>query len=88
MSPRAPARDDGGSPCTDQADDGGSPTDKLLTAWERGVSGTVVNIVDALRGIGRTDAAHVLIEGISLFINANSSVVVNIPGVALTSYIC
>lgn len=75
-------------PAIDQADDGGSPTDKLLTAWERGVSGTVVNIVDALRGIGRTDAAHVLIEGISLFINANSSVVVNIPGVALTSYIC
>ena len=75
-------------PAIDQANDSGSPTDKLLTAWERGVSGTVVNIIDALRGIGRIDAARVLIEGISLFINANSSVVVNVPGVALTSYVC
>ena len=75
-------------PAIDEADDSGSPTDKLLTAWERGVSGTVVNVVDALRGIGRNDAAQILIEGISLFINTNSALVVNVPGVALTSYVC
>ena len=75
-------------PVIDEANDSGSPTDKLLSAWEKGVSGTIVTVIDALRGIGRDDAAQVLIEGISLFMNANSSVVVNVPGVSLTSYVC
>ncbi len=73
-------------PAINQAGDRGSPTDKLLLVWEKGVSGTVVSIIDALRGIGRDDAAQVLIEGLTLFRNSNSSVVVNVPGVALTSY--
>lgn len=75
-------------PAIDQANDHLSPTDKLLTAWEKGVNSTIVAVIDALRGIGREDAAQVLIEGISPFMNANNSVVVNVPGVALTSYVC
>ncbi len=71
-------------PAIDQADDRGSPTDKLLHAWENEVSGTVVSIIDAVRGIGRDDVAQVL-EGLSPFRNSSISVVVNVPGVALTS---
>ena len=75
-------------PVIDQANDNISPTEKLLTSWEKGVSTTLVAVVDALRGIGREDAAQVLVEGLSLFMNATSSVVVNVPGVAVTSYVC
>ena len=75
-------------PVIDQSNDGLSSTDKLLTMWERLVSGTIVTIIDALRGIGREDVAQVIIEGISLFANANSSVVINVPCVTLTSYVC
>ena len=75
-------------PAIDEADDSCSPTDKLLSVWDKGSSSTVVTIIDALRGIGRDDAATVLIEGLSLFKNANNSVVINVPGVALTSYVC
>ena len=72
----------------DQSSDGLSSTEKLLTTWERLVNGTVVTIIDSLRSIGRTDVANVIIDGISPFANANSSVVITVPCVTLTSYIC
>ena len=72
----------------DQSHDGLSSTEKLLTTWDRLVNGTIVMIVDSLRGIGRNDVANVIIEGISPFANANSSVVINVPCVTLTSYVC
>ena len=75
-------------PAIDAAHDQGSPTDKLLMAWGRSGSSTVAVLVDALCGIGRTDAAAVLIEGTSPFRTPNSSVVVNVSGVPLTSYLC
>ncbi|KAL5482195.1 hypothetical protein EMCRGX_G022490 [Ephydatia muelleri] len=75
-------------PAIDAARDQGSPTDKLLMAWGRSGSSTVAVLVDALCGIGRTDAAEVLIEGTSPFRTPNSSVVVNVSGVPLTSYLC
>ena len=75
-------------PEIDQINDNSSPTDKLLTIWEKCVSSTVVSVIDALRGIGREDCAQVLIEGLSLFSNATSSIVINVPGIALTSYVC
>ena len=72
----------------DQSTDGLSPTNKLLIIWDRLENGTVVNIVDSLRWIGRSDVANVIIEGISPFANASSSVVINVPCVTLTSYVC
>ena len=75
-------------PAIDQSHDNISPTEKLLATWEKGDSTTIVTVVDALRGIGREDAAQVLVEGLSPFMNATSSIVINVPGVALTSYIC
>ena len=75
-------------PAIDTARDQGSPTDKLLTAWGRSSSSTVAVLVDALLGIGRADAAEALIEGTSPFRTPNSSVVVNVSGVPLTSYLC
>ena len=72
----------------DQCHDGLSPTEKLLTTWEQMVNGNVVMIIDALRGIGRSDVAEVIIEGISPFANASSSVVINVACVTLTSYVC
>ena len=65
-----------------------SPTNRLLTVWEKSVSSTVVTVIDALRSIGREDAARVLIEGLNLFSNTSSSVVISIPGVPITSYVC
>lgn len=75
-------------PAIDQARDRGSPTDKLLLSWEKEMNGTVVSIIEALRGIGRDDVAQVLIEGLSLFRNSSSPVVVSVTGVALTAYVC
>ena len=75
-------------PAIDTARDQGSPTDKLLTAWGKSSSSTVAVLVDALCGIGRADAAAVLIECTSPFRTPNSSVVVNVSGVPLTSYLC
>ena len=75
-------------PEIDQSNDGLSCTEKLLTVWERLVNGTIVMIIDALRGIGRDDVAQVIIEGLSPFANATSSVVINVPCVTLTSYVC
>jgi death-associated protein kinase len=72
----------------DQCNDGLSSTEKLLATWDRLVNGTIVTIVDALRGIGRGDVASVIIDGISPFANANSSVVISVPCVTLTSYVC
>ena len=71
-----------------EAKDHTSPTDKLLTVWEKSVNSTVVTVIDALRSIGREDAARVIIEGINLFSNTSNSVVISIPGVPITSYMC
>jgi hypothetical protein len=65
-----------------------SPTDRLLSVWEKSVNSTVVTVIDALRSIGREDAAEVIIEGLNLFSNTSSSVVISIPGVPITSYVC
>ncbi len=65
-----------------------SPTDRLLTVWEKSVNSTVVTVIDALRSIGREDAARVIIERLNLFSNTSSSVVISIPGVPITSYVC
>ena len=65
-----------------------SPTDRLLTVWETSVNSTIVTVVDALMRIGREDAAKVIIESLNLFSNTSSSVVINIPGVPITSYVC
>ena len=72
----------------DQANDGLSCTDKLLTTWDRLENGTIVTIVDSLRGIGRSDVANVIVDGISPFANPDSSVIINLPCVTLTSYVC
>ena len=65
-----------------------SPTDQLLMAWEKSVNSTVVTVIDALRSIGREDAAKAIIEGLNLFSNTSSSVVISIPDVPITSYVC
>ena len=75
-------------PRIDQANDHSSPTNRLLTVWEKSVRSTVVTVVDALRAIGRNDAANALINGLSPFSNPSNSVVISVPGVALTSYMC
>ena len=71
-----------------EAKDHNSPTNRLLTTWEKSVNSTVVTVIDALRSIGREDAAKVIIEGLNLFSNTSSSVVISIPGVPITSYVC
>ena len=65
-----------------------SPTDRLLYEWSQTVRCTVVAVVDALKAIGREDAATALVKGLSPFSNPSKSVVISIPGVPLTSYIC
>ena len=71
-----------------KAKDCASPTDKLLKVWEKSVNSTVVTVINALKSIGREDAARVIIEGLSLFSNESNSVVISIPGVPITSYVC
>ena len=73
-------------PSIHQTDDDVSPTNKLLIAWDKSCNGTLVTVVDALRGIDRNDAAKVLVEGLSPF--RNGSVVINLQGVAVTSCVC
>ena len=68
--------------------DGYSPTDKILKAWDRAGNHTIVDVFDALVGIGREDAAEILVEGLSPYTNPSSPVVVNIPGIANTSFKC
>ena len=75
-------------PMIHEARDCVSPTYSLLTIWEKSVNSTVVTVIDALRSIGREDAAKVIIEGLSLFSNDDNSVVISIPGVPITSYVC
>lgn len=65
-----------------------SPTDCLLREWSKSVQSTVVAIVDALRAINREDAASTLIKGLSPFSNPCNSVVINVPGMPLASYVC
>ena len=74
-------------PRIDTADDSRSPTDKLLEAWDRTGTQTIVSLVDALRTIGREDAASALVGGLSPFNNPSSSLVVNVGGVVATSYV-
>lgn len=71
-----------------QANNCSSPTDQLLKAWEQNSQSTVVSIIDALRAIGRSDAASVLIRGLSPFSNTSNTVVINLPGAVVTSYLC
>lgn len=75
-------------PRIDQAEDQSSPTIHLLTEWNKSIQSTVVTVIDALRAIGREDAASVLIKGLSPFSNPSNSVVISVPGVPLTSYLC
>lgn len=72
----------------DQSTDGLSPTHKLLSSWDTLESSTVASLVDALRGIGRDDVVEVVLNGISPFSNPNHSVVISLPCVTLTSYVC
>ena len=65
-----------------------SPTDRLLMEWEESIQSNVVAVIDALRSIGREDAACTLIRGLSPFSNPSSSVVISIADVPLTSYLC
>lgn len=65
-----------------------SPTDRLLTEWNNSVQSTAVVVVDALRAIGREDAANTLIKGLSPFSNPSHTVVINIPGIPPTTYLC
>lgn len=72
-----------------QASDHSSPTDQLLRMWEESSqSNNVVTIIDALRAIGRDDAASTLIRGLSPFSNTSNSVIISLPGVVVTSYLC
>lgn len=75
-------------PRIDQSKDNSSPTIRLLTEWSKSVQSSVVTVVDALRDIGREDAASVLVKGLSPFTNPSNSVVVNVPGMPLASYLC
>ena len=75
-------------PTINETKDHLSPTDKLLTVWEKSVNSTVVTVIEALRSIGREDVARVIIEGVSLFSNTDNSVIISIPGVPITSYVC
>ena len=75
-------------PMIHEAKDRASPTDKLLAVWEKSVNSSAVTVIDALRSIGREDAARVIIEGLPLFSNTNNSVVISIPGVPVSSYVC
>jgi len=66
-----------------------SPTHQLLKEWEKSsMSTTVVPVIDALRAIGRSDAASVIILGLSPFSNTSNTVVIDLPGAVVTSYLC
>ena len=65
-----------------------SPTDQLLKAWEKNSQSTVLSVIDALRAIGRSDAASVIILGLSPFANTSNTVVIDLPGAVVTSYLC
>lgn len=76
-------------PQIDKSEDAdSSPTQKLLEEWEKSIQSNVVAVIDALRAIGREDAACVLIKGLSPFSNPSSSVIISIADVPLTSYLC
>lgn len=75
-------------PRIDQAEDQFSPTIRLLTEWSKTVKSSVVTVVDALRAIGRPDAAAALIRGLSPFSNPSSSIVITVPGAPVASYLC
>lgn len=76
-------------PLIDQSSSDSSPTDKLLLALERADSGrTVASVIDALRAIGRDDAARLLLEDISLYPSVSSSFAFSIADVPCTSCIC
>ena len=65
-----------------------SPTDYILKKWETHASSTLIMLIDTLRKLGREDVVRHTIESSNLVMNAESSVIVNITGVEVTSYIC
>jgi hypothetical protein len=75
-------------PAIDRDDEDISPTDRLLTEWEKSIQSNCVAVIDALKAIGREDAASTLIKGLSPFSNPSSSVVISIADVPMTSYLC
>lgn len=76
------------SSSADEDPEESSPTHRLLTEWERSVRSSVVAVVDALRAIGREDAACTIVKGLSPYSNPSSSVIINIRDVPFTSYLC
>lgn len=71
-----------------KAEDGSSPTSRLLAEWEKSLQSNVVAVIDALRTIGREDAASTLIKGLCPYCNPSSSVIINISDVPITSFLC
>ena len=65
-----------------------SPTDYILKKWEAHASSTLIVLIDTLHKLGREDVVLHIIESSNLVMNAESSVIVNITGVEVTSYIC
>lgn len=73
-------------PAIDQSSSDGSPTDRLLLALESADDGRdVATVINALRAIGRGDAAQVLLEDTSLFASVFSSVPFDVTGVPSAS---
>ena len=75
-------------PAIDQSSDHSSSTQRVLSFWENGSQSSLAKMVDSLTQIGRHDVAEVLIEGISLFPSSNSYLVLSLPGVDATTYVC
>lgn len=75
-------------PAIDQSSDHSSSTQRVLSFWENGSQSSLAKMVDSLIQIGRHDVAKVLIEGISLFPSSSSYLVLNLPGVDATTYVC
>ena len=75
-------------PKISKAEDGSSPTSRLLVEWEKSLQSNVVAVIDALRTIGREDAATTLIKGLCPYSNPSSSVIINISDVPMTSFLC
>ncbi|KAI6655588.1 Death-associated protein kinase 1-like isoform X2 [Oopsacas minuta] len=65
-----------------------SPTDYILKKWETHTSSTLIVLIDTLQKLGRDDVVRHIIESSNLVMNAESSVIINITGVEVTSYIC
>ena len=75
-------------PTIDKSTEGGSPTQRILSCWENSSQSSLAKLLDSLNHIGRHDAVQVLLEGISLFPSSNNTVVLNLPGIEATAYVC